>query len=53
MTDLLIIGGGMAGLTAAIYALRAGKSVLLTEKETFGGQITSAPRVKTIPACPA
>ena len=45
MTDLLIIGGGMAGLTAAIYALSAGKSVLLIEKETFGVQITSAPRV--------
>ena len=52
MTDLLIIGGGMAGLTAAIYALRAGKSVLLTEKETFGGQITSAPRVENYPGLP-
>ena len=52
MTDLLIIGGGMAGLTAAIYALRAGKSVLLTEKETFGGQITSAPRVENYPGMP-
>lgn len=53
MTDLLIIGGGMAGLTAALYALRAGKSVLLTEKETFGGQITSAPRIENYPALPA
>lgn len=52
MTDILIIGGGMAGLTAAIYALRAGKSVLLTEKETFGGQITSAPRVENYPGVP-
>lgn len=52
MTDLLIIGGGMAGLTAALYALRAGKSVLLTEKETFGGQITSAPRIDNYPALP-
>ena len=49
MTDLLIIGGGMAGLTAAIYALRAGKSVLLTEKETFGGQITFSPKVENYP----
>lgn len=53
MTDLLIIGSGMAGLTAALYALRAGKSVLLTEKETFGGQITSAPRIENYPALPA
>ena len=52
MTDLLIIGGGMAGLTAALYALRAGKSVLIVEKETFGGQITSAPRVENYPALP-
>ena len=50
--DTLIIGGGMAGLTAAIYALRAGKSVLLTEKETFGGQITSAPRLENYPGMP-
>ena len=38
MYDILIIGAGPAGLTAAIYAARAGKSVLLLEKETFGGQ---------------
>lgn len=52
MTDLLIIGGGMAGLTAALYALRAGKRVLMTEKETFGGQITSAPRIENYPGLP-
>ena len=34
--DIIIIGGGPAGLTAAIYALRAGKSVLIIEKNTFG-----------------
>ena len=40
MYDIIIIGAGPAGLTAAIYARRAEKSVLLIEKETFGGQIT-------------
>lgn len=49
MTDLLIIGGGMAGLTAALYAKRAGKTVLLVEKETLGGQITSSPLVENYP----
>lgn len=50
MTDLIIIGAGPAGMTAALYAARAGKSVLMLEKETFGGQITYSPRWKTIPA---
>ena len=49
MHDLIIIGGGPAGLTAAIYALRADKSVLILEKETFGGQITFSPKVENIP----
>ncbi len=49
MTDLLIIGAGPAGLTAAIYARRAGKSVLVIEKETFGGQITHSPKVENYP----
>ena len=49
MHDLIIIGGGPAGLTAAIYALRANKSVLVLEKETFGGQITFSPKVENIP----
>ena len=35
--DIVIVGGGPAGLTAAIYARRAGKSVLLLEREGFGG----------------
>lgn len=51
--DIVIVGGGPAGLTAAIYARRAGKSVLLLEKESFGGQIASAPRVENFPGLPA
>ena len=47
--DIVIIGGGPAGLTAAIYALRANKKVLVIEKSTFGGQITSSPKVENIP----
>ena len=47
--DIAIIGGGPAGLTAAIYARRAEKSVLVIERETFGGQITHSPRVENYP----
>ena len=46
MYDIIVVGAGPAGLTAAIYARRAEKSVLLIEKETFGGQITHSPRVE-------
>ena len=49
MYDIIIVGGGPAGLTAAIYARRNGKSVLLLEKEGFGGQIAYAPRVENYP----
>ena len=49
MYDLIIVGGGPAGLTAALYARRAGKSVLVIEKATFGGQITFSPKVENIP----
>ena len=49
MYDIIIIGGGPAGLTAAIYARRANKSVLVIEKATFGGQITFSPKVENIP----
>ena len=49
MYDIIIIGGGPAGLTAAVYARRAGKRVLVIEKETFGGQITFSPKVENIP----
>lgn len=49
MTDILIIGGGPAGLTAAIYAARAGKSVIVCERESMGGQITHAHKVSNYP----
>ena len=49
MYDILIIGGGPAGLTAATYARRAGKSVLVLEKHAFGGQITWSPKVENFP----
>jgi len=49
MYDLIIIGGGPAGLTAAVYARRANKSVLVIEKSVFGGQITFSPKVENIP----
>lgn len=49
MYDILIIGGGPAGLTAATYARRAGKSVLVIEKNAFGGQITWSPKVENFP----
>ena len=51
--DIIIVGGGPAGLTAAIYACRAGRRVLLLEKQSFGGQIASSPRVENFPGLPA
>ena len=50
MKDIIIIGAGPAGMTAALYALRADKSVLLLEKENFGGQITFSPRLENYPS---
>lgn len=47
--DLIIIGAGPAGLTSAIYALRANKKVLIIEKECIGGQISSSPNVENYP----
>ncbi len=49
MYDIIIIGAGPAGLTAALYALRADKTVLVLEKENFGGQITFSPKVENYP----
>lgn len=47
--DIVIIGGGPAGMTAALYARRNGRTVLVIEKSGFGGQITHAPRVENYP----
>lgn len=47
--DLIIIGGGPSGMTAALYALRNNRSVLILEKENFGGQIANSPRVENFP----
>jgi thioredoxin reductase (NADPH) len=49
MYDIIVVGSGPAGLTAAIYARRAEKSVLVIEKETFGGEITHSPKVENYP----
>lgn len=49
MYDMIIIGGGPAGLTAATYGRRAGKTVLVIEKNAFGGQITWSPKVENFP----
>ena len=49
MYDIVIVGSGPAGLTAAVYGLRAGKSVLVLEKNGFGGQIAYSPKVENIP----
>ncbi|MBQ2753563.1 MAG: FAD-dependent oxidoreductase [Firmicutes bacterium] len=49
MHDIIIVGAGPAGLTASVYALRAGKTVLVIEKNGFGGQIAYSPKVENIP----
>lgn len=47
--DVLVVGGGPAGMTAALYALRNSKSTLVIEKSVFGGQIVNSPKVENIP----
>ena len=47
--DVLIVGAGTAGLSAAIYALRSGKSVLVLEEKMYGGQIVVTPEIENYP----
>lgn len=49
MFDFIIIGGGTAGLSSAVYACRANKKTLVIEREAFGGQIVDAPIVENYP----
>ncbi|MBQ3304494.1 MAG: FAD-dependent oxidoreductase, partial [Clostridia bacterium] len=49
MYDIIIIGGGPAGMTAALYARRNGKKALVIERNGFGGQITHSPKVENYP----
>ena len=49
MYDIIIIGGGPAGMTAALYAQRNGKKALVIERSGFGGQITHSPKVENYP----
>ena len=49
MYDIVIVGGGPAGLTAAVYALRGGRRVVVMGKNGFGGQIAYSPKVENIP----
>ena len=49
MYDIIVVGGGPAGMTAALYGLRNGKTVLVIEKSGFGGQITHSPKVENYP----
>lgn len=52
MYDIIIIGAGPSGMSAALYALRANKKVLLLEKGCFGGQIINASNIENYPALP-
>lgn len=49
MYDIIIVGAGTAGLSAAVYGIRAGKSVLLLEANSYGGQIINTPEVENYP----
>lgn len=49
MFDVVIVGCGVAGMTAALYALRSNKKVLIIDKESYGGQIAKSPKVENYP----
>lgn len=50
MFDAIIVGGGPGGMTAALYLLRSNKTVLILEKENFGGQIANSPKLENFPS---
>ena len=50
MYDLIVIGGGAAGMTSALYALRNSKTVVVLESESLGGQIANSPRLENYPS---
>ena len=50
MYDVIVIGGGAAGMTSALYALRNSKTVLVLESESLGGQIANSPRLENYPS---
>ena len=49
MYDIIVIGCGVAGMTAALYARRNGNTVLVIEQESIGGQIAKSPKVENFP----
>lgn len=53
MYDIIVIGAGAAGMTAALYARRNGKSVLVLESESLGGQIATSPKLENFPSIKA
>ena len=52
MYDIIIVGAGPAGLTSALYALRANKKVLVLEAKSYGGQIINANKIENYPGIP-
>lgn len=52
MYDVVVIGGGPGGMTAALYSLRAGRKTLIFEEKTFGGQMAETPVIENMPGSP-
>ncbi len=53
MYDIIVVGAGASGMTAALYALRNGKKVLVIESDSLGGQIATSPRLENYPSIKA
>ena len=52
MYDIIIVGAGPAGMTAALYALRSNKKILILEARSYGGQIVNAHKIENYPGIP-